>query len=69
MAKTGLRNKANETPKFKVLVTPVASAAVVHIRFTASSVFAEFVSARWHMLANFQVSPRVLGNNNNDVGP
>jgi small subunit ribosomal protein S8 len=38
------------------------------MRFTANSVYAVFASAKWHMPANFQVSPRVLGNNN-DVGP
>ena len=63
----GIKQTKPRSSKF--VVTPVASVAGGHIRFTVSSAFAEFVSVKWHMPANFQVSPRVLGNNNNDVGP
>lgn len=68
MAKPVLRTSPTKPRSSKFVVTPAASAAVVLIRFTANSAYAVFASVRWHMLANFQVSLRAPGNNNNDVG-
>ena len=64
MAKTSLKVRASRKPKFKVRGYKDANVVAAFIRSIKNLVFAVFASAKWHMLENYQVSPRPLGNTN-----